>query len=134
MAKGIAAIGRLGRHYSRETKTFRDFAVDKEKRRVDPQLVSGQAGKPFNIERRSSFRVLPNPEDMICPENENVAPMRLNEVITEFIDKDLIARVHCALGNDVAATISVAGENVEIMTESRRRRVDEKILLLADQS
>jgi hypothetical protein len=132
MAKGIAAIGRFGCHYSRETKTFRDFAVE-EKRRVDPQLVSGQDGKPLNIERRSGVRILPNSEDMICPENENVAPMRLNEVITEFIDKDLIARVHCAFGNDVAATISVAGENVEIVTESLRRRVDEKILL-ADQS
>jgi hypothetical protein len=71
---------------------------------------------------------------VICPENENVALMRLNEVITEFIDKDLIACVHCAFGNDVAATISAAGENVEIMIESLRRRVDEKILLLADQS
>ena len=71
---------------------------------------------------------------MICPENENVAPMRLNEVITEFIDKDLIAGVHCAFGNDVPATISAAGENVEIMIQSLRRRVDEKILLLADQS
>jgi len=39
------------------------------------------------------------------------AAMRFNEVVAKFINKDLIACVHCASRNNVAATIKPAGEN-----------------------
>ena len=70
---------------------------------------------------------------MICPENENVAAMRFNEVVPKFINKDLIACIHCASRNNVAAAISPTGENVEITSERLGWRVDKKILVVADQ-
>mgnify|MGYP003693881481 CR=1 FL=1 len=71
---------------------------------------------------------------MICPEDKNIAAMRLNKVVAKFVDKDLVACVDCASGNDFAAMINATRENVEIMTERVGRRVDEKVLPLADQS
>jgi len=65
--------------------------------------------------------------------NKNVASMRLNKVVTELIDKHLIARIDCASGNDVAAMINAAWENIEIMAKRVRRRIDQIFLTLADQ-
>src|SRR5439155_7327846 len=88
----------------------------------------------LNVKRRSGFRVLSNARDVICPENENVAAMRFNEVVAKFINKDLIACVHCASRNNVAATIKPAGENAEIVSERLGWRIDQEILVTANQS
>ena len=37
----ITAIAIPGRHHSRETAAFGDFAVGVKKRRIDPQSVAG---------------------------------------------------------------------------------------------
>ena len=70
---------------------------------------------------------------MICPENKNVASMRLNKVVTKLIDKHLVARIDCASGNDVAAMINATWENIEIMAKRVRRRIDQVFLPLKNQ-
>src|SRR6266480_862357 len=134
MARAIAAIRRLCLHHPGETITLRFFSIGIEKRRVDSQTITGQPGQPLNVKRRPSLGILPNPGNVICPENENVAAVWFNEVIGKLIHKHLIARVHRASGNNVAAAISPPGGNFEIMTECLRCCVNKKILVLADQS
>src|SRR5919106_482619 len=97
-------------------------------------MVSGQPGQSLNVKRRPSLGILPNPGDVICPANKNVAPVRFNEVVAKLVDKHLIAGVHRPSGNNLAAPISPPRENFEIMTERLRWCINKKILLLADQS
>src|SRR5438876_4902045 len=132
-AQSIAPIRRLSRHHSGETKTLRDFSIDIEKRRIDPKRVAGQTSQAFDIKRRPGLRVLPDPEDMLCPENEDVASMRLHKIVAAFIHKNLVACVHRASGNNFAPMISPPRENVKIMRECFGWRINEKLLLLADQ-
>jgi len=71
---------------------------------------------------------------MIRPKHKDIAAMRLNKVVAEFIHKDLVACVDCASGNDLPAVTDATRKNVEIMTERLGGRVHEKVLSLADQS
>src|SRR6266540_7215501 len=121
------------RHYPSKTVTLCFLAVHIEKRRVDSQLVARQSGQPLNIKWRACLRIFANTRNVICPENKNVAPMRLNKVVTKLIDKHLIARIDCAPGNDVTAMINAAWENIEIMAKRVRRRIDQIFLPLANQ-
>ena len=85
-----------------EPETLGLFAVDVEKRRIDPQLVAGQTGQSLDVKRRARVRVLANPRNTICSENKNIPVMRLNKVVTEFIHKHLVARVDRASGDNFA--------------------------------
>ena len=60
--------------------------------------------------------------------------MRLNKVVAELVHKYLVACVDCASGNDFPAMKNPTGEHVEILTQRFRRRIHQKVLLLADQS
>src|SRR6266540_114808 len=121
------------RHYPSETVTLRFLAIRIEKRGVDSQMVARQSGQPLDVKWRACLRIFANTWNMICPENKNVAPMRLNKVVTKLIDKHLVACIDCAPGNDVAAMINAARENVDIMTERVGRRIDKILLPLANQ-
>lgn len=132
--QGIAAIRWLRRHHSREAKAFCDFAVRIKKWWVDAQLISGQAGQSFDVKGRPRCGIFTNSENVIRAKNENIAAMWLNKVVAKFVDKDLIPCVYCAPGNNLTTVTSPAGQNVEIMSERFGRRVNQKILLLADQS
>jgi len=70
---------------------------------------------------------------MIGPKDENIAPMRLNKVVTKLIDKDLVPCINCASGNDVTTMINAARENIELVAERVGRRIDQIFLPLADQ-
>src|SRR5881398_3448280 len=52
-----------------------------------------------------------------------IAAMRLNKVVATFIHKDLVARVDCTSGNDLAAVTNATRVNVEIMTERLGRSI-----------
>ena len=56
--------------------------------------------------------------------------MRLNKVVTAFIDKHLVARVDRASGDNFAAMKKPTGKNVEILTKGVGRGVYEKALPL----
>ena len=102
--------------------------------RIDPQLIPWQAAQSFDVKGRPSFWIFPNPQNVICPENENVSSVRLNKVVAKLVDKDLIPRIHCAPGNNFTAMIGPPGENVEIMTERLGRRINQKVLPLTNQA
>src|SRR5207247_2699425 len=76
-AQSIAAIRQLRRHHPRKTKTLRDFSIDVEKWWIDPQVISRQAGQSLDVKWRSGFRVFPDPENMICSKDENIATVWL---------------------------------------------------------
>src|SRR5260370_23637953 len=132
--QSVSPIRWFRRHYPRKAKTFREFSVYVEKWRIDPQLIPWPAAQSFDVKGRPGFWILPNPRNVICPENENISPVRLNEVAAKLVDKDLIPSIHCAPGNNFTAVISPSGENVEIMTERLGRRINQKRLPLADQA
>ena len=58
--------------------------------------------------------------------------MRLHEIVTEFIDEDLIARVDRATRDDLVALVLVEERHLEILLERLGRRVDEETLPLAN--
>ena len=60
--------------------------------------------------------------------------MRLNKVVTAFIDKHLVARVDRASGDNFAAMKKPTGKDVEILTKRVGRGVYEKALPLTHQS
>jgi hypothetical protein len=71
---------------------------------------------------------------MIRAENKYVAPVWLDEVVTKFIDEDLIARVHRAPGDNLIAPANPFRENVKIVNERFRRSVNKKLLMLTDET
>ena len=56
-AEGITAVAVLRCHHACEAETFRELAVDVEKRRLDPQLGAGRSGKPFDVKWRARFGI-----------------------------------------------------------------------------
>src|SRR5438105_2370597 len=76
----------------------------------------------------------PSARDVICPENENLAAVRLNEVVAKLVDKDLIPCVHYDPSNNFPTVIRPPEEYIEIMTERLRRHINQKILMLTDQT
>ena len=133
MAGRITAVRRSRRHYPFEAVALRFFAVDIKKWRIDPQLIARQSGQPLNIKWRSGDRIRANRRNMICPEDKNIAVMRLNKVVTAFIDKYLVARVDCASGDNFTAMAKPTGKDIKILTERIGRSVYEEILPLAYQ-
>ena len=69
---------------------------------------------------------------MVGAKNKNVAVMRLDEIVTELVDKDLISGVNGAARDNFATMIPVARRNMKISSQRFRRRVDQKILMLAN--
>src|SRR5437660_389554 len=114
-AQSIAAIGQLRRHDAGETKAFRDFSIHIKPGRINPQRITGQPGQALDVGRRAGFRIFTNPQDMIRAENKYVAAVRLDEVVTKFIDEDLIASVHRAARNHLPTLKGSTQVNVEIM-------------------
>ena len=57
--------------------------------------------------------------------------MRMNKVVAELVDENLVARVDRAARDDLAAMIGVAGIDLEILPQNFRRRVDREGLVIA---
>src|SRR6266487_4810273 len=123
MAQSVSSIRRFRRHYPGETIALRFRAIHIEKWRIDSQLIAWQTGQPLNIKWRACLRVFPNPWNMIRPKHKNIATMRLNKIVATFIHKDLVARIDCASGDDLAAVTTATRVNVEIMTERLGRSI-----------
>src|SRR3954463_11655484 len=77
------------------------------------------------------LRVARNFWDVVGPENEDVAPMRPDKVVTEFIDEDLIAGVDRAARNHFTFLVATARQHFEILLQRVRRRINEVTLPLA---
>ncbi len=58
--------------------------------------------------------------------------MRLDEIVAELIDENLVAGVDRAARDHLAAAVDVPGPDLEILAQGIRRRIDEKILARAD--
>ena len=71
---------------------------------------------------------------MIRSKNKNIAAVRLHKVVSEFVDKYLVACVDCASSNDFTTVVNATRQNVEVMAQGVGRRVHQKVLPLADQS
>jgi hypothetical protein len=128
----VTAIGPLGRHDPADAEVFRQLAVNVELRRIDPQLIARGAGQSLDVERRTRFRVLADAEDMIGAEDEDIAAPRVNEVVAELIDKDLITGIDRPARHDLAAMINVPRIDLEILAQNLRRRVNGETLLAAN--
>src|SRR5436309_1665680 len=133
-AQSVSSIRRFGRHYPSETIALGLLAILIEKWRVNSEPITRHTGQPLYIKWRPCLRVFPNPRNMIRPKDKNIAAMRLNEVVAKFIHKDLVARVDCTSGNDLAAVTNATRVNVEIVTKRLGGGIHEKVLPLADQS
>src|SRR6185295_2511747 len=82
--------------------------------------------------RRAGFGIDSNSKDVISSKNEDVAIMRLDEVIAELVDKNLVARIDGAARNDITEFVRAARHDVEISAQCIRRCVDQKGLTLTD--
>ena len=60
--------------------------------------------------------------------------MRLNKVVTAFIDKHLVAGVDCTCGDNFAPMTKPTWKDIEILTKRVGRSVYEKALPLTHQS
>src|SRR5205085_10620767 len=103
LALRVATIGRFCRHHSLKTVTFRFFSIHIKKWRVNAQSVAGQTGQPLDVKRRTCLRILSNSRYVIRPEDKNVTSMGLNKIVSELVDKHLIACIDCAPRNDFTA-------------------------------
>src|SRR5262249_10019260 len=120
-------------HHPLKAIALRFLAIDIKKWRINAQLVSRQTSQSLNIKRRSGNRIRADLRNVIGSENENVPIAVLNEVVAAFIDKDLVARVDRAAGNNLAAMNNPARRNVKILTKRVGRAIYEEILPLAHQ-
>src|SRR4029078_8760265 len=128
---GITFIGLNRGHDPPNPITRGQLAVDIEIGWIDPQFVARRSGEPLDVIRRARFRILPNPEDMISAKDKDVAAMRMNKVIAELIDKDLIARINRPARDDLAPAIDIAGIDLEVLAQDFRRRVNGEGLVVA---
>src|ERR1700730_3469052 len=107
---------------------------DIEQRRINPECIAGNSGQTFDVKRRTRLRILGNQRDVIGPKYKHVTSPRFNEIIGEFIDKNLVACVDCSFGNGFAAPETPAGKNIECCLQDLGWRVDEKALAMTNQS
>src|SRR5262249_20062243 len=129
----ITTIRRSSRHHSFKAVALGLFSVDVKKWRIDTQLIARQTGPSFNIKKRPGDRIRPYRRNIVCSEDKNVTVAGLNEVVAAFIDKDLVACVDRASGDNLAAMNKPAGRDVKILTKCVGRGVYEEILPLAHQ-
>src|SRR4029077_4406485 len=134
VAGRITAVRRSRRHHPLEAGALGFFSVDLKKWRDDGQLVARQTGQSLNVKRRSGDRIRANRRNIICSEDKNIPVVRLNKVVAAFIDKDLVARVDRAPGDNFSAMTKPAGKDVKILTKRVGRGVYEKTLPLTYQS
>ena len=113
----ITAVWRSRRHHPFEAVALGFFTVDEKKWRIDAQLVVRQTGQSLNVKRRSGDRIRANRRDIVCSKDENIPVVRLNKVVAAFIDKDLVARVDRASGDNLAAMNKPTGKDVEILAK-----------------
>src|ERR1041385_7576770 len=134
MTWSVSSIRRLRRHDSSETIALCFFAIHIEKRRIDPQSITRHTSQTLDVKRRAGFRVFANSRNVIRPEYKDIAATGLNKIVATLVYKDLIARVDCPSGNNLAAMTNATWRNIEIMTECLGRGVNEKVLPATDQS
>ena len=101
VALRIAAIWRLGRHHAPKAKSAGQLAVDVKHGRIDAQLVARESGEALDKKRRAGFGIVPNAKDVVGAKNKDVAAMRIDEVVAELIDKNLVAGIDGAARNDL---------------------------------
>ena len=106
--------------------------IDEQAWRLNTERVPGQAGQPLNVERLTGFRVSLDARDIIRAENKNVAPTRLDDVVGELVDKNLVARVDGAARDHLVFVVTPAGKNVEIGPQGLGRRINQECLVLQD--
>ncbi len=128
----VAPIRRLGRHDAPKSGSRGELAINIEQRRIDAQRIVRDAGQSFDKKWRTGLGIVGNTEDMVGAKNKNVAVMRLDEVVTELVDKNLISCVDGTAGDDIAAMINVARPKMKIRAQRFRRRVNQKLLMLTN--
>ena len=133
-AEGITLIRGSRRHHTFKAVALRSFAIDVKRWRIDAQLVSRQTGQSLDIKRRSGNRIRRDRRNIICSEDENVPVPRFNKVVAALIDKDLVARVDRAPGDNLAAMNKPTGKDVKVLAKRVGRGVYEETLPLAHQS
>ena len=131
-ARRVTSIRRLGRHDTAKSDPLSELAINVEQRRIDAKRVARNSRQSFDKKWGTGLGIVRNTEDMVGAKNKNVAVMRLDEVVTELVDKDLVSGVDRATGDDIAAMISVARRNMKIRAQCFRRCVNQKLLVLAD--
>ena len=89
-----------------------------------------KTGQSLDVKRRSGDRIRPNPRNIVCPKDKNIAVVRLNKVVAAFIDKHLVARIDRAACDNFAAMTKSAGKDIEILTKRVGRGVYEETLPL----
>src|SRR5205085_3468773 len=130
-ARRITAIGRLGRHDPRKAITLRHFVAYKKKRRIDSQNVAGKAGQALDVKRMfARLRVGRDAENLVRPEDENISPVRFQEIVAELVHENLVAGIDGATGDDFALLVLVPRQDLEILAQGIGRRVNEDILPL----
>ena len=69
---------------------------------------------------------------MIGAKNEDVAAMRLEEIVADLIDENLVAGVDRAARDYFTAADGPADKHVEIVAQRLGRRIDEILAMIAD--
>ena len=113
-------------------KLLRQIAIDVEVRRINSQLVARRSCQTLDVERRAGFRVFPNAEDVVGAEDKDVAATRMDEVVAELIDKNLVARIDRAARNHLSGVINVAGKDLKVLPQDLGRRIDGERLMVAN--
>src|SRR5689334_5808952 len=57
---------------------------------------------------------------MISTKNENIAPMWMNKVVTQLIDKHLVTGINRSAGDHLAFGVRVTRINLEILSKNLR--------------
>src|SRR3954462_10605898 len=71
--------------------------------------------------------------DIVSAKDKDVPPMRPDEVVAEFVNENLVAGIDGTAGDDITFLVTAPGQHFEILPQGVRGRVDEIVLLLADQ-
>src|SRR4030088_2354004 len=105
VALGVTTISKLCLDHAFETvsEAFSGFAINVELWRLDPQRVARHTSHPFDVKRRARLRIGPrlDIDDVISPENKNIAAVRFDEVIGKLVDENLVDGVDRAARDDV---------------------------------
>src|SRR4051794_26185929 len=113
----VAAITIFRRHHPLESVTFRTFTIHIKQRRIDSQLIAWDTAQSFDVKRWSCLRVARDTCDIIGPKNEYIAAVRFNEVVSEFIDENLIAGIDRSLGDDFPLPILISGHYLKVLAQ-----------------
>ena len=105
--KGVASVRRLGRHDTTKSSSLTELAITIKQRGIDTERVARKSRQALDKKRRARLGIVGDTEDVVGAKNKDVAAMRLDEIVTKLVDKNLVPGVDGATGNDIAAVVRV---------------------------